>query len=319
MSQLVTVFGGSGLIGRYTVRALARAGHRVRVAVRVPNLANYLLPAGHVGQIQIVKCNVTNAEQVASALRGANAAIDLVGVLYSRGNQNFQALHADAAATIAKAAHDARVGSLVHVSALGADADSESAYFRSKAEGEARVRDAFPAATILRPSIVFGPEDKFFNRFAELARIAPALPLIGGGNTKFQPVFAGDVARAAVKCVEDEATQGKTYELGGPGVYSFRELMEFILRTTDRKRLLLSMPFGLASFEAFFLQFMPAPLLTPDQVRMLKTDTVVSPDALKLEQLGISPDSIEAVVPTYLWRFRPRGQYEQTGGISAAS
>lgn len=318
MAQQITVFGGSGLIGRNVVRALAQAGHRVRVAVRVPNHANYLLPAGHVGQIQIMKCNVTNAEQVASALRGADGAINLVGVIYSRGKQSFQALHVDGAATIAKAARETGVRSLVHLSALGADAQSESTYFRSKAEGEARVREEFPDATILRPSIVFGTEDKFFNKFAELARIAPALPLIGGGNTKFQPVFVGDVARAAVKCVEDDSTRGKTYELGGPAVYSFKELMEFILRTTDRKRLLVPLPFGIASFKAFFLQFLPTPLLTPDQVRMLKTDTVVSPDALKPSDLGIAPDSIEAVVPSYLWRFRPHGQYEEAGRISAA-
>ncbi len=317
MSQLVTVFGGSGLIGRHTVRALVRAGHRVRVAVRVPNHANYLLPAGQVGQIQIVKCNVTNGAQVASALRGAHAAINLVGVLYSRGSQSFQALHADAAATIAEAAREAGVGALVHVSALGANAESESAYFRSKAEGEARIREAFPAATIFRPSIVFGPEDGFFNKFAELARLSPVLPLIGGGHTKFQPVFVGDVARAALKCIGDEFARGKIFELGGPGVYSFKGLMEFLLRTIDRKRFLLPVPYAVASLDAFVLQFLPTPLLTPDQVRMLKTDTVVSPDALKLSDLGIAPDSIEAVVPSYLWRFRPRGQYEQTG-VSAA-
>jgi len=315
---LVTVFGGSGLIGRHTVRALARAGYRVRVAVRAPNLAMYLLPAGNVGQIQIVKCNVRNAEQVAAALHGADAAINLVGVLYSRGSQSFQALHADAPATIAKAAKDAGVETLVHISTMGISTESESIYSRSKAQGDEAVRAEFPQATLVKPSIIFGPEDNFFNKFANLARFLPALPLIGGGYTKFQPVFVGDVAAAIVKCVSDPATRGKTYELGGPNVYSFKEMLEIILRVTDRKRFLIPIPFWLATIQAFFLQFLPEPLLTPDQVRFLKTGNVVSPDALTFKDLGIAPDSLEAVLPTYLWRFRARGQYEETGRVSAA-
>jgi uncharacterized protein YbjT (DUF2867 family) len=318
MSQLVTVFGGSGLIGRHTVRALARAGHRVRVAVREPNLANYLLPAGHVGQIQIVKCNVTNAEQVAAALRGADAAINLVGVLYSRGSQSFQALHADAPATIAKAAKNAGLETLVHISTMGISPQSESAYSRTKAEGDEALRAEFPQATLVRPSIIFGPEDDFFNKFANLARFLPALPLIGGGNTKFQPVFVGDVAQAILTCIEQPATRGKIYELGGPDVCTFRQILETILRVTDRKRFLVPVPFRLASIKAFFLQFLPKPLLTPDQVTFLKTDNVVSPGALTLKDLGIAPASMDAVLPSYLWRFRARGQYEEAGRISAA-
>jgi len=315
---LVTVFGGSGLIGRHTVRALARAGYRVRVAVRAPNLAMYLLPAGNVGQIQIVKCNVRNAEQVAAALHGADAAINLVGVLYSRGSQSFQALHADAPATIAKAAKDAGVETLVHISTMGISTESESIYSRSKAQGDEAVRAEFPQATLVKPSIIFGPEDNFFNKFANLARFLPALPLIGGGHTKFQPVFVGDVAAAIVKCVSDPATRGKTYELGGPNVYSFKEILEIILRVTDRKRFLIPIPFWLATIQAFFMQFLPEPLLTPDQVRFLKTDNVVSPGALTFKDLGIAPDSLEAVLPTYLWRFRARGQYEEASRVSAA-
>jgi uncharacterized protein YbjT (DUF2867 family) len=308
--SVVTVFGGSGFIGRHTVRALADAGYRVRVAVRSPNLANFLLPAGHVGQIQVVKCNVRNAEQVAAALRGADAAVNLVGVLYSRGGQSFNALHAEAAGTIAQAAKDAGVQTLVHVSAIGADEESQAAYARSKVEGEKLVREAFPAATILRPSLVIGPEDQFFNKFASLARFIPFLPLVGGGHTKFQPVFVGNVADAIVKCVADSATHGKTYELGGPGIYSFKELMEFLLRAIDRKRLLVPFPSWLMMLKAYFWQFLPTPPLTPDQVRMLGTDNVVSPGALTFADLGIAPDGIEAVAPAYLWRFRLRGQYE---------
>lgn len=315
---LVTVFGGSGFIGRYTVRALAQAGYRVRVAVRSPALANYLLPMGHVGQIQTFKCNVRNPEQIAAALRGADAAVNLVGVLYSRGDQSFQALHSEAAATIANAAKAADVETLVHVSAIGAHEDSESAYARTKAAGEKRVRAAFPQATILRPSIVFGTEDQFFNRFANLARFLPALPLIGG-ETKFQPVFVGDVASAILKCVSDAATRGKTYELGGPGVYTFKQLMQFMLDTVGRKRALIPVPFGLATLQAIFLQFAPAPLLTPDQVKLLKTDNVVGPRVNNFADLGITPDCIEAIVPSYLWRFRQRGQYQEFTSRKIAS
>jgi NADH dehydrogenase len=310
MTSTVTVFGGSGFLGRHTVRALARAGYRVRVAVRRPNLAMHLLPAGNVGQIELRKTDVHDADAVADALSGADAAVNLVGVLYSRGRQNFEDLHVRAAETIATAAKREGVTTLVHLSSIGADADAESHYAASKGEGEARLRAVFPGATILRPSIVFGPEDAFFNTFAWLARLSPVLPLIGGGHTRFQPVFVGDVAAAILKCVREPATRGKTYELGGPGVYSFKDLMAFILKTTGRKRLLLPVPFALARLKAFFLQLLPSPLLTPDQVTLLKSDNVVAADALTLADLGIAADCIEAVVPAYLWRFRARGQYD---------
>ena len=310
MTATVTVFGGSGFLGRHTVRALARAGWRVRVAVRHPNLAMYLLPAGNVGQIEIRKTDVHDAEAVQAAVHGADAVINLIGVLYERGHQSFEELHVHAAETIAKAAANAGVPRLVQVSAIGANVDAASSYAASKGEGEARVRAAFPGATILRPSIVFGPEDDFFNRFAALARISPVLPLIGGGRTRFQPVYVGDVARAIATCLADDATAGQTYELGGPDVYGFKDLMRVILRVTRRKRLLVPVPFGLASFKALFLQMLPRPLLTPDQVTQLRRDNVVSEGALTLVDLGIQPDSLEAVVPSYLWRFRRHGQYE---------
>ncbi|HSZ73468.1 MAG TPA: complex I NDUFA9 subunit family protein [Rhizomicrobium sp.] len=312
---LVTVFGGSGFLGRHAVRFLAQAGYRVRVAVRYPNLANYLLPAGHVGQIQIVKCNVRDEAQVSAALAGANAAINLVGILHPAGGQGFEAIHVEAPATIAKCAKAAGVKTLVHVSTVGIATNSESVYSRTKAKGDEAVRHAFPDATILKPSLVFGPEDNFFNKFASLARFVPALPLIGGGHTKFQPVFVGDVAEAIHICVRDETTRGKTYELGGPSVYSFKEIFEIILRTIDRKRLLVPFPYWIAYSKAFVLQFLPGTLLTPDQVTFLKTDNVVSDGALTLADLGIRPDSLEAVLPSYLWRFRREGQYQD---ISAA-
>ena len=309
-TSLVTVFGGTGFLGRHTVRALAKAGMRIRVAVRHPNEGFFLRPMGSVGQIALVKCNVREPEQVMAAVQGADAVVNLTGVLFSSGEQSFEAMHVEAAESVAVAAKAAGAKSLVHVSAIGADKDAPSKYAASKGEGEARVREAFANAAILRPSLVFGPEDEFFNRFAALARILPALPLIGGGHTKFQPVFVGDVAAAIARCAADPALGGKVYELGGPTVYSFKDLMQIVLHETGRKRMLVPVPFVLASIKAMFLQFLPGPLLTPDQVTLLKSDNVVSgPDTLA--SLGIAPTSVEAEVPSYLWRFRAKGQYEE--------
>ena len=308
-NHLVTVFGASGFLGRHTVRALAKKGYRIRAVTRRPNLANHLSPMGQVGQIQLFKGDVHEDEQVAEALDGARYAVNLTGVLFSRGEQSFEAIHVGAAARIGASAKAAGVRALLHASAIGADVNAESSYAKSKGQGEARLREGFAEATIFRPSIVFGPEDQFFNRFAGLARYFPALPLIGGGRTKFQPVFVGDIAAAIVTALTDDAARGKTYELGGPTIYSFRGLMEFILRETDRKRLLVSIPFSLATIQAVFLQLLPSPLLTPDQVQLLKTDNVVAKGALTLSDLGIVATSVEAEVPAYLWRFRPKGQY----------
>ena len=316
-NEIVTVFGASGLIGRHTVQALARAGYRIRACVRYPNLAEYLPPMGPVGQIQLVKCNVLDEDAVARAVQGSSAVINLVGILYPAGGQNYQDIHVDAPQTIAKAAKAAGAETVVHVTTMGISEDSESNYSRSKAEGENAVRQIFPNATLVKPSIVFGPEDNFFNKFAWLARIQPALPLIGGGHTKFQPVFVADVADAITKCVSDASTRGKTYELGGPAVYSFKEMLQAILHATGRKRLLFPMPFWIASVNGAFLQFLPGKLLTMDQVKFLKTDNIVSPGALTLKDLGIQPESLEAILPSYLWRFRPKGQYENSSSERA--
>ena len=314
-NPLVTVFGGSGFLGRHVVRALAKAGWRIRVAVRRPNSAYFLTTMGHVGQIQLMRCNVRDAGQVAAALTGADAAINLVGLLYQKGGQSFTGVHIEAAECVAKGAADAHIKTLVHVSAIGADAESKCRYNATKGEGEAAVRRAFPDATILRPSLLFGPEDSFFNKFAWLARLAPALPLIGGGRTKFQPVFVGDVAAAVQRAAEDAATRGKTYELGGPTVYTFKELMQEMLREIGRRRLLVPIPFLLASVKAFFLQMSKfigvPPLLTPDQVEMLKTNNVVGNNTEGLSALGVAPVALEAVIPSYLWRFRPKGQFQE--------
>jgi NADH dehydrogenase len=307
-SKLVTVFGGSGFLGRHTVRALARAGWRIKVATRHPSRAFFLRPLGTVGQIDFVKCDVSDAESVAMALAGSAAAINLTGILFEKG-QSFEDVQAEGATNIAQAAAAAGLGALVHVSAIGADADSPASYAVTKAQGERGVREAFPDAVILRPSIIFGPEDGFFNKFAEMARFSPALPLVGGGKTRFQPVFVGDVAQAIVTALTSAQARGRTFELGGPSVYSFKELLQLILRETGRKRALIPLPFGLASFQAIFLQLLPNPLLTTDQVRLLKTDNIVSPTAAGLADLGITPTSVEAVIPSYLWRYRSRGEY----------
>jgi NADH dehydrogenase len=268
---------------------------------------------GKVGQINAVQANLRFPQSVTAALRGADVAVNLVGVLFERGAQRFDAVHTECAGVVAQAAKAAGAR-MVHVSALGADADSPSLYARSKASGEKLVLAADPAATIVRPSIVFGPEDDFFNRFAALARIAPALPLPGGGHTRFQPVFAGDVAEAIALAVDGSTKPGATYELGGPAVHTFRALMEFVLATTGRRRLLVPVPFPVMKLQAVFAQFLPKPPITPDQVEMLKRDNVVSDAARRenrtLEALGIIPETIAAIVPNYLWRFRKAGQFE---------
>jgi NADH dehydrogenase len=313
LDTLVTIFGGSGFLGRHVVRALARRGYRIRVAVRRPDLAGHLQPLGRVGQIHAVQANLRHAESVAAAVRGTAVAINLVGILFERSRQRFEAVHAVGAEAVAlaAAAHGART---VHVSALGADEQSPSAYGRSKAHGEKLVLAASPTATIFRPSIIFGPEDDFFNRFAALARLSPALPLIGGGHARFQPVFAGDVAEAIARAVDGEARPGTIYELGGPEVFTFKELMELVLTITERRRLLIPVPFWAATINASVLQYMPTPLLTPDQVELLKGDNVVSDaavaEARTLAGLGITPQPVAAIVPTYLWRFRKTGQFK---------
>jgi NADH dehydrogenase len=309
---LVTVFGGSGFLGRHVVRALAKRGYRIRVAVRRPELTGHLQPLGRVGQIHAVQANLRYPSSVEAALRDSAMAINLVGILFERGRQKFDAVQTFGAeqVALAAAAHGAR---LIHISAIGADENSPSRYARAKAGGEQLVRAALPSAIVMRPSIVFGPEDDFFNRFASLATLLPALPLIGGGETRLQPVFVGDVANAIAEAADGNAQAGATYELGGPDVRSFKELMKFTLETIGRKRLLLPLPFGLAKLQASLLQFLPTPPLTPDQVELLRSDNVVSDDAaredLTLEGLGIAPTTMASVVPSYLWRFRKTGQF----------
>jgi uncharacterized protein YbjT (DUF2867 family) len=317
--SLVTLIGGSGFVGRHVARALARRGFRVRVACRRPDLAGHVQPLGTPGQVMPVQANVRYPDSLASVCDGALAVINLTGVLYSRGAQSFEAVHVFGAEASAKAARAARARVFIQMSALGASLNSSSYYAKSKAEGEARARAVFPGAIIIRPSIVFGPEDSFFNRFAALSRFLPVLPLIGGGHTKFAPVFVGDVAEAVARLVERCEANGKTYELAGPEELSFRELMEFMLETVERKRLLLPVPWALAKLQALVLGLLPRPLLTRDQVELLKTDNVVSSEAIRegrtLQGLGISPTGIEGIVPSYLYRYRRAGQFTAPKGI----
>jgi uncharacterized protein YbjT (DUF2867 family) len=311
---LITIFGGSGFLGRHLVRALARRHYRIRVAVRRPDLAGHLQPLGRVGQIHAVQANIRNAESVEAAVRGADVVINLVGILYERGRQRFDTVQTYGAeqAALAASAHGAK---MIQISSIGADENSPSAYARAKAMGEKAVLAAKPDAVIVRPSIMFGPEDDFFNKFGAMARMSPALPLIGGGATKFQPVFVGDVAEAIARAVDGEAKGGTIYEIGGPEVRTFKELMQFVLDTTERRRLLVPLPFGLARFIATFAQLSPVkPLITPDQVEQLRTDNVVSAAATAegrtLGALGIEPVAMETIVPSYLWRFRKTGQFK---------
>jgi NADH dehydrogenase len=317
LDTLVTVFGGSGFLGRHVVRALAKRDYRIRVAVRRPELAGHLQPLGRVGQIHAVQANLRYPASVEAAMRDSHAAINLVGILAEGGPQTFDAVQGAGAGAIAGAAVAAGAR-MVHVSAIGADENSASRYARAKAAGEKAVHAAIPSASILRPSVVFGPEDQFTNRFAALARMSPALPLIGGGLTRLQPVYVGDVATAVADAVDGKTKEGAVYELGGPEVLTMREIMEIILAVTERQRMLMPLPFGLAKLQALFLQFAPGDFkLTPDQVTLLRSDNVVS-DAAKaegrtLEGLGITADSMEAIVPQYLWRFRKTGQFAHRG------
>ncbi len=311
----VTIFGGSGFLGRHIVQRLAQTGYRVRVATRKASLANHLMTSGKVGQIALMRTDIRNEQDVAAAVAGADIVINLVGVLKEGGGRTFTAMHADGARTIARAAARAGVRRLIHVSAIGADLNSRSAYARSKSEGEANVRQAFPSATILRPSIVFGPGDGFFVRFAALMRLAKVIfPLFGGGKTRFQPVFVGDVAEAVANALSNEATRAKIYELGGPAIYSFKELLAYIASVTGRKRTFVPVPFFLLDIGAALTGWLPFAPVTLDQARLLRTDNVVKAGDDKhsvgtIADLGVQPTALEAIVPGYLTAFRSAGQF----------
>ena len=305
-NALITVFGGTGFLGRHIVKRLAKAGYRLRIATRRPNEALFLKTSGTPGQIEIVQANIRDAASTQAALNGADGVVNAVGILFESGKQKFSALQAEGATRIGEAAKAEGISAMVHISAIGADAASASLYAQSKAAGEAGVRAAMPEAHILRPSIVVGPEDEFFNRFAAMAMIAPALPLIGGGVTQYQPVSVFDVAAAVEACFA--GAQVGTYELGGPDVLSFKHLMEMLLAEIGRDRLLVPLPFAAAKIIAAFAQFMPKPLLTPDQLILLRSDNVVAQDAKAFADLGLRPEPIAGILPSYLARYRPAGK-----------
>ncbi|MCO6187335.1 complex I NDUFA9 subunit family protein [Rhizobium sp. L1K21] len=319
--KLVTIFGGSGFVGRHIVRALAKRGYRIRVAVRRPDLAFHLQPLGNVGQISAVQANLRFRSSVDAAVKGSDYVINCVGILFAKGRNTFESVQDFGARAVAEATRAAGA-KLIHISAIGADTDSESVYAASKARAEKAIHEILPEAIIMRPSIIFGPEDNFFNKFAAMARFAPALPLIGGGKTAFQPVFVGDVAEAVARGVDGKLETGKTYELGGPEILTFREILEMILEETDRERPLVSIPFGVASLIGSISSMVPFvdPPLTADQVELLKTDNVVSQEAadagLTLDGMGISPTLASAIIPTYLVRHRPHGQYSRSGKVA---
>ena len=313
----VAILGGAGFIGRYLVKRLAERGDVLTVGGRHAAGAKFLKLKGEVGQVGLVNLRIDDDRLLPAFVANTDTVVNFAGILRESGAQRFERVHHLGPARLARVAREAGVQRFIHVSAIGADPRSPSAYARTKAAGEEAVRDAFPTATILRPSIVFGPEDQFFNRFAAVATISPVLPLIGGGETRFQPVYVGDVADAAVRCIDDHATAGRTYELGGPQVYTFRALIELLLAEMRRKRLLIEVPFALASLQARLMAILPSPPLTPDQVELLKRDNVVSSGALTLQTLGIIPKPVEAVLPTYLDRFRRGGWYAaRSGGVT---
>lgn len=311
MQGLVTVFGGTGFVGHQVVRALAKRGYRVRAAARNEGAGYRLRMLGDVGQIEVVQANVRNRASVERALDGAQACINLVAVLYESGRQRFHDLHVKGARTIAECAAARGISRFVQVSAIGADANAASKYARTKAQGEAAVREAIPSAAIIRPSIAFGPEDNFFNRFGQMAAISPVLPMVGA-QTRFQPVFVGDLGAAIANAAADPAFAGQTFEVGGPAVYTFRELMEIVKRETGRKSVLLPVPFPIARLIGMVGDIqakLMEPVLTSDQVEMLRHDNVPAEGMPGLRELGVTPTRIEAVVPTYLYRYRKGGQY----------
>lgn len=302
--RIITIVGGTGFVGRYVVKLLANAGYRIRVISRFPDNALHLKTAGDVGQIVLLPGNLTQPESLQGKLNGSYAVINLAGIMFESGSQKFSALHAQGAEKLAQLAKSLHIPRFIQISALGVDKASRSRYAYSKMLGENAVLAAFPEATILRPSVIFGPEDNFFNQFAAMAGLAPMLPLIGGGKSCFQPVYVGDVAEAIEACLARDDVKGQIIELGGPQVFTFKEILEYVLRTIGKDRTLLPIPFPIASMMGSCTQMLPRPLLTRDQVKLLSYDNVVNADAKNLEWLGITPTAVDMVVPSYLKRFR---------------
>ena len=307
--KIIAIFGAGGFIGKHLIRNLTKLDYRIKIATRSPYLKGYLKPLGNPGQIELFKTNIFNEEDVKNVLKNCDLVINLVGILYETGKQKFNYIHSRFPHLLSNLCNEQAIKNLVHISALGVKEKHNSLYMQSKLEGEKNIQDTFKPSVILRPSVVFGPEDKFFNTFASLAQFSPALPLVGGGKTKFAPIYVGDVAKAIVKALELNNTEPKIYELGGPENYSFKELMEILLREIKKKRFLIPIPFGFAKFQSYFLQMLPNPLLTPDQVELLKHHNIVSGDYPTLKDLGITGTPIQSILSKYIYRFREGGQF----------
>jgi len=310
--KIIAIFGAGGFIGRHLMRHLTKLDYRIKVATHNVHLKGYLKPLGNPGQIELFKTNIFNQEEVKRVLKNCDLVINLVGILYETRKKKFNHVHAQFPFLLSNLCNEFEIKNLVHVSALGIKEKHSSLYMQSKLEGEKAIQNNFKPSVILRPSVIFGPEDKFFNTFASLAQFSPFLPLIGGGKTKFAPIYVGDVAKAITKALELNNSEPKIYELGGNKNYSFKELMEILLEEIKKKRLLISIPFGFAKFQSYFLQMMSKPLLTPDQVELLKYNNVVSGDHPTLKDLGISATSIESILPKYIYRFKSGGQFNKS-------
>ena len=307
--KIIAIFGAGGFIGKHLMRQLTKLDYRVKVATRNPYLKGYLKPLGNPGQIELFKINIFNPNDVKQILKNSDIAINLVGILYETRKQKFNQIHSQFPYLLSNLCNELGIKNLVHVSALGVKERHTSQYIQTKLQGEKNIQETFKPSVILRPSLVFGPEDKFFNTFASIAQFSPALPLIGGGRTKFAPIYVGDVAKAIVKVLELNNSGSKIYELGGPENYSFKELMEILLTEIKKKRFLMPIPFSAAKFQSYFLQMMPNPLLTPDQVEMLKYNNIVSGNYPTLKDLGITGTAIQSILPKYIYRFRTGGQF----------
>ena len=307
--KIIAIFGAGGFLGKHLMRQLTKLDYRIKVATRNPFQKGYLKPLGNPGQIELLKTNIFNSEDVKQVLKNCDLAINLVGILYETRKQKFNQVHSQFPHLLSNLCSEAGIKNLVHVSALGVKERHASLYMQSKLQGEKNIQNNFKPSVILRPSVVFGPEDKFFNTFASLAQFSPFLPLVGGGKTKFAPIYVGDVAKAIAKAVELNNSEPKIYELGGPKNYSFKELMEILLAEIKKKRFLIPIPWGAAKFQSYFLQMMPNPLLTPDQVELLKHNNIVSGDHPTLKDLGISGTPIQSILPKYIYRFRTGGQF----------
>ena len=308
-NQQIAVFGAGGFLGRHLIRELTKLDYRVKIATRNPFLKGYLRPLGNPGQIELIKTNIFNVEDVKQVLKNCDYAINLVGILYETRKQKFIQIHSHFPYLLSNLCNEIGIKNLIHVSALGVKEKHSSQYIQSKFQGEKNIKNFFKPSVILRPSLIFGPEDKFFNTFASYARIFPALPLIGGGKTKFAPIYCADVGKAIVKALELKNTEPKIYELGGPENYSFRELIEILLGEIKKKRFLVNIPFNIAKFQSYFLQMLPNPILTMDQVELLKYDNIISGEHPTLKDLGIQGKTIHSILPEYIYRFRTYGQF----------